>query len=172
MTSRSPAGSVATVGLLIGATLVWSSGEDMLFGLLLVVVMGGWGLVALERSVSLVRAVRDRRSGRLRSWAVGSLACLVALVGAAGLSAAGVPEDVRIRVSRRALVDAGERVLAGEHPARAGLYGLSDTTVSGDCALLETGTFMISSFGFAYCPTGGRAGFEPVGGALYEYSYD
>lgn len=160
------------VGLLAGATFVWSSGQDMFVGLLLLVVPVGWGLLALERVVSLLRAVRNRARGGLRSWAVGSLGCLVVLVGSVGICAAGVPEDVRVRLSRAALVDAGERVLAGEHPERAGLYGLSDTTVADDCALLETGTFAVSSFGIAYCPAGAPPGYHPVGGPLYEYSYD
>jgi len=160
------------VGLLVGATWVWSSGDDMFIGLLLVVVVGGWGLLALERLVGLVRAVRAPTPGWLRSWAVGSVGCLVALVGAVGVCATGAPEDVRIRLSRHALVDAGERVLAGEHPERAGLYGLGDTRIVGDCALLETGTFMISSFGFAYCPAGAPARYQPVGGPLYEYTFD
>jgi hypothetical protein len=63
-------------------------------------------------------------------------------------------------------------VLAGEHPTRAGLYGFSETSILEDCAMLETGTFAIDSYGFAYCPTGGRPGYEQLGGALYEYSDD
>jgi hypothetical protein len=161
-----------SVGVLVVTTLVWSSGEDMSIGWLLLVVPAGWGLLALHRAVTLVRAAREGVPRRLRPWAVGTLGCMVALVGTAGICAAGWPEDVRVRVSRGALVDAGERVLAGEHPIRAGLYGFSGTTVSGDCALLETGAFMIDSFGIAYCPAGAPSWYEPLGGALYEYSYD
>lgn len=165
-------GVAASVGLLMMATMVWSSGEDMFFGLLLIVVLGGWGLLALYGIVSFVQAARERAPSWFRRWSLGSLGCLVAFVGSAGVGAAGVPEDVRIRVSRGALVDAGERVLAGEHPTRAGLYGLGHTSVSGDCALLETGSFMISSFGFAYCPNGTAAGHEHLGGGLYKYFFD
>ena len=160
------------VGALVVTTLVWASGTDMSIGWLLLVVPAGWGLLALHRAVTLVRAAREGRPRQLQPWAVGTLGCVVALVGTAGICAAGWPEDVRIRVSRSALVDAGERVLAGEHPTRAGLYGLSGTTVSGDCALLETGAFMIDSFGIAYCPAGAPSRYEPLGGPLYEYAFD
>ena len=161
------------VGFLVAATLVWSSGEDMFFGLLLVIVLGGWGLVAVHGVASLVVAGHERAPQWFRRWAIGSIGGLVAFVGSLGIGAAGVPEDVRIRLSRDDLTNAGERVLAGEHPTRAGLYGLSETRVTDDrCALLETGNFAVSSFGFAYCPDGRRPGSEHLGGGLYKYSYD
>jgi hypothetical protein len=94
-------------------------------------------------------------------------------VGSVGIGVTGVPENARIALSRSALVDAGERVLAGQHPSRAGLYGFTRTEVSGDCALLQVGTVMIDSFGFAYCPTPTSARFEDdLGGGLYRYSFD
>jgi hypothetical protein len=96
----------------------------------------------------------------------------VAFLGSVGVGVAGAPEHVRIWLSRDALIDAGERVLAGEHPSRAGLYGFGQTSILDDCAVLETSTFMISSIGFAYCPTREPAAFEHLGGALYKYVYD
>ena len=64
------------------------------------------------------------------------------------------------------------RVLAGEHPSRAGLYGLGETTVVGDWAIPATGTFVMDSFGFAYRPTQAAPAFEHVNGGLYKYGYD
>ena len=161
-----------SVGFLVLATMVWSSGEDMFIGWMLLVVTGGWGLLAVYGIVSFVRAARVRPAHWLRQWALVWLGCLVAFLGSVGIGVAGAPEHVRIWLSRDALVDAGEQVLAGQHPRRAGLYGLGETSILGDCAMLETGTFVISSFGFAYCPTGEPTAFEHVGGALYKYVYD
>ncbi len=162
----------ASVGLLILATMVWLSGADMLIGWMLIVVLGGWSLVAIHASVSFVRLAPTRPPHWFREWAVVSLGCLAAFTASMGVGFAGVPEDVRIGLSRDALIDAGKKVLAGEHPARAGLYGFRDTRVSSACAMLETGGFAIDSFGFAYCPTRAPAGFEHVGGPLYKYTYD
>ncbi len=155
-----------SVGVLVLATMVWLSGDDMFFGSMLLVVTAGWGLLAVYGVVSFVRAARRRTGHWLREWAFVSLACLVAFVGSVGVGVAGLPEDVRIWLSRDALVDAGQRVLAGHHPSRAGLYGLGQTTVVGDCAMLETGSFAMDSFGFAYCPTHVPSAFELVDGAL------
>lgn len=162
----------AAVGFLVIATLVWMSGEDMLIGLMLLVVTGGWGLLAVYGIASFVRAARSRTSHWLQQWAIVWLGCVAALLGSFGLGIAGAPEGVRISLSRDSLIEAGERVLAGEHPTRAGLYGFSETSIVGDCAMLETGTFAIDSYGFAYCPTGERPGYEHLGGALYKYAYD
>lgn len=81
---------------------------------------------------------------------------------------------IRFRLSRDALVDAGRQVLRGEHPIRAGLYSFGETSVMGDCAMLRTGTFAISEFGWAYCPTGRPVppDSEHVEGQLYKYDFD
>jgi hypothetical protein len=162
----------AAVGFLVMATLVWMSGEDMLIGLMLLLVAGGWSLVAVYGIASFVRAARSRSSHWLQQWAIVWLGCLAAFLGSFGLGVAGAPEGVRISLSRDSLIDAGERVLVGEHPTRAGLYGFSETSIVEDCAMLETGSVAIDSFGFAYCPTGARPGDEHLGGALYKYSHD
>ena len=158
-------------GFLGVATLIWSSGGDMFIGLLMLLVLGGWGALGLWGFASFVRAARTRPIHWLRDWATVWLGCAVALLGSVAIGVTGAPEAVRIDLSRKALVDAGNSVLAGEHPDRAGLYGFSETRVSGDCALLETGTFAIDSFGFAYCPKGNPGGFEDLGGGLFKYYY-
>lgn len=164
----------ASVFLMSLATLVWLSGEDMLLGLMLVIVVLGWGLLFVYGVISSVRAARQREdrwaSQQLLGWLGGVLALTVLLV----LGFAGAPEKVRFRLSRDALVDAGERVLAGEHPTRAALYGFELTTIVEGCAMLRTGTAFIAEFGWAYCPTGRPAlpGFEHVEGALYTYDWD
>lgn len=162
----------ASVAFLTLATLVWSSGEDMFFGSMLLVVAAGWGLVGLYGIVSFVRAAQSRTRHWLRSVAVTWIGCVAAFLGSVGIGLAGVPEDVRIWLSRDALIDAGRQVLAGEHPTRAGLYGFGDTSIVDDCAMLETSTFAISSSGFAYCPTHEPTAFEHVGGSLYRYTFD
>ena len=155
------------------ATLVWLSGADMFFGSLLLLVLFGWGALGLLGGASFARAARVRREGWLHDWALVWVGCLAALVGSVAIGVTGVPENVRIALSRGALVDAGERVLWGEHPSRAGLYGFTRTEVSGGCALLQIGTVMIDSFGFAYCPTASSARFEDdLGGGLYRYLFD
>ena len=50
----------ASVAFLTLATLVWSSGEDMFFGSMLLVVAAGWGLVGLYGIVSFARAAQSR----------------------------------------------------------------------------------------------------------------
>ncbi|MDQ4096906.1 MAG: hypothetical protein M3144_03420, partial [Actinomycetota bacterium] len=57
-------------GLLAIATLIWSSGEDMFIGLMLLLVLGGWGALGLWGLASFVRAARVRTTGWLRDWAV------------------------------------------------------------------------------------------------------
>ena len=156
-------------GFLAIATLVWSSGGDMLIGLVLVLVLAGWSVLGLYGITSFVRAARTRLPHWLRDWASVWLGCLAALVASVGIAATGVPEDLRIAVSRGALIDAGEKVLAGDHPSRAGLYGFSETRLADGCAMLETGTFAIDSFGFAYCPTQSPTGFDALGGGLFKY---
>ncbi len=76
------------------------------------------------------------------------------MVGSVAVGATCGPEGVRLGLSRAVLVAAGEKVLAGEQPRRAGLYGFRNSFASGGCAFLEAGTFGIESFGFAYCPDG------------------
>jgi hypothetical protein len=165
----------ACVALLGFGTLVWLSGEDMLLGWMLLLVVVGWGLLAGFGIVSSVKAVR-RGTDRLarQRLVLGWIGCSLALFGSLGLGVAGVSADVRFRLSRHALVDAGERVLAGEHPTRAGLFALGRTSVMGECAMLRTGTFAVGEFGWAYCPTGRPVppGWEHVEGKLYKYEFD
>lgn len=47
---------------LAGARLVWTSGSDMFFGLLLLVVVGGWGALAAGGAASFVG--HPRRAGQ------------------------------------------------------------------------------------------------------------
>jgi hypothetical protein len=162
----------SSVGVLVLATMVWMSGSDMFFGSMLFLVVAGWGLLAVYGLISFARAARHRAGHWLQEWALVWLGCAVVFVGSLGVGVAGVPEDVRIRLSRDALIDAGQRVLAGEHPSRAGLYGFGRTTVVGECAMLEIGTIAVDSFGFAYCPAAAPPAFEHVNGALYRYAYD
>ena len=50
---------------------------------------------------------------------------------------------------------------------------VSHTEVSEGCALLETGTIFVDSFGFAYCPHAVHGGLEKdLGGGLYTSSFD
>lgn len=44
------------------------------------------------------------------------------------------------------------------------------TSVVDDCALLATAQFMIDSFGFMYCPAGGPAALDHIGGGLYQWN--
>ena len=161
----------ALTGLLTVSTLIWTSGADMLFGSMLILVVVGTIAFGLWCVASFVVAVRPRTHDWFHLWGTTWIGCIAVLVGCAGLGFVGVAEDVRIELSRSALIEAGENVLAGEHPDRAGLYGFQETIVSGDSALLETGTFAIDSFGIAYCPKGGRPGFTDLGGGLYAYSF-
>ncbi|MGH9225800.1 MAG: hypothetical protein ACRD2W_18900 [Acidimicrobiales bacterium] len=154
------------------ATLVWSSGEDMFFGSLLLVVLGGWAALGALGVAAFVSAARSRAPNGLCGWAIVWLGCHAALVGSVAVAVAGVPETVRIGLSRPGLIDAGETVLAGGHVNRAGLYGFSRTSVANGCALLETGTSFIDSFGFAYCPNGTPAGFDDLGHGLSHYHDD
>ena len=151
MTHR-PATALVGAALTL-ATLVWLSGTDMLLGMLLFVPLG-WAVLGACGLVSLVRAGRARTTHAWRRdeaplW----LGCLIGLVASTGLGLAGVPEHLRYVSSRPALVRAGEDVLDGGHPARAGLYGLRTTRVEDGCAVLVTATFFVSESGYAYCRT-------------------
>jgi len=164
----------ATVAVLVPSTLVWLSGLDMLVGLMLLFVPLGWGLLLAYGVLSFVRAVRLRRDRWLEQQAVGWAACLLACTVALQLGVLGVPEEVRFRISADALAAAGERVLAGEHPTRAALYTFERTRVEDGCALLTSGLFFISEYGWAYCPDRRLASpaFQHVDGALYTYDFD
>lgn len=98
----------------------------------------------------------------------------MAFLWSAGIRLAGLPEHVRIWLSRDGLISAGERVLAGETPPRAGLYGFRQTSIDRGCAMMETGIFFLDSLGFAYCPVGAPAASERhhLGGGLYKYAHD
>ena len=160
-------------GFMVVATLVWLSGPDMFFGSMLLLVLVGWGALGLLGVTAFVRAARSRPEGWLHDWAPAWVGCAAALVASVALGVTGAPEGARIALSRSALIDAGEKVLAGEHPCRAGLYGLGRTQVSGGCALLQIGTAFIDSLGFAYCPTGSSGRFDDdLGGGLYTFSFD
>lgn len=52
------------------ATLVWSSGDDMFFGLMLLLVLGGWGLLGLFGVASFVHAARSGSPRWLTRWAL------------------------------------------------------------------------------------------------------
>jgi len=161
----------SAAGFLVLATMVWSSGEDMFFGSLFLLVLGGWGLLGLVGVAWFIRSAWAHAEGWLREWALVWLGCATAFLGSVAVAVTGAPESARIELSRSALVDAGERVLAGEHPGRAGLYGLSSTEIRNGCAMLGTGA-AISSSGFAYCPAGSPSGFRDLGGGLYKNDAD
>jgi hypothetical protein len=163
---------VVSVVFLVVATMVWLSGFDMFLGSMLLVVVGGWALVAVCGIVTFARAARGGSERWFQRWTVVWLGCLVALVGSVGIGLAGVPDEARVRLSRGALRNAGERVLAGEEPSRAGLYGFRRTSIEGGCAMMETAIVAIDVVGFAYCPSGGPAAFEDLGGGLYQYHLD
>ncbi|MGI8685592.1 MAG: hypothetical protein ACR2MO_10985 [Acidimicrobiales bacterium] len=162
----------ASLGILVAATLVWLSGSDMFFGYLLLVVPLGWVVVAAYLIIATV--VDWRRGDSARPGLIASAAGVLALIAAVGVGFSGVAESVRIAASRDALTSAGQAVLAGGHPARAGLYGFEATSISEGCAILTSGTVFIGEFGWAYCPAGTPASsrFEYVGGALYTYTVD
>ena len=153
--------SVATL------TLVWLSSPDMFVGWLMLIVPLGWSLIGVFALVAVVT-----RSPRLHQPRVVWRVCLGTCLVSIGAGLMGVSEQIRIALSRDALVDAGQRVLAGERPTRAALYGLKHTSVSGGCALMTTGGLFIDSFGWAYCPDGAPEAFEPVGGSLYKFAFD
>jgi len=140
----------------------------------MIIVLLGWGLLGAYGILSFVRAARDRDERWLERQAIGWASCLLALTVTLQLGFLGAPENVRIWISADALADAGERVLTGEHPTRAALYGFDETRVEDGCALLTTSRFFISESGWAYCPNGDpRSGrFEHVQGALYTYFFD
>lgn len=161
-----------SVGLLVLATEVWLSGPDMFFGWILVVVVSGWSLVALVLMTGV--AIIWRRSGvrSLGSQMVACAACLLACVLSVGVGLFGVPEYVRMKLSRGALIEAGEAVLSGKNPARAGLYGFVATSVTEGCAILSTGSWALAEFGWGYCPDGTPPSqeFEHADGPLFTYS--
>jgi hypothetical protein len=171
--TRRTAVLVATcVAVLSLATLLWLSGEDMILGWMLIFVVVGWGLLV---AFGIVLSVRARRHRSVRHRLVlGWICCSLALTGSLAIGFAGVPEHIRFRLSRDALIDAGQQVLKGEHPKRAGLYSFDKTSVMGDCAMMRTGTFAISEFGWAYCPTGRPVppSSKHVEGQLYKYDFD
>lgn len=161
-----------SVAFLVVATMVWLSGFDMFIGSMLFVVAGGWGLLAAYGIVSFARAAQGGSERWFQRWTVVWLGCLVALVGSVGIGLAGMPEEARVWLSRGALTNAGERVLAGEQPTRAGLYGFRGTSIEGGCAIMDTAIIAIDVVGFAYCPTRAPAAFGDLGGGLYQYYLD
>lgn len=164
----------ATVAFLGPITLVWLSGTDMFIGWLLLIVPLGWGLLGAYGVLSFVRAARDRGDRWLERQAIGWTSCLVVSTVTLQLGWVGASENVRIWISADALASAGERVLAGEHPTRAALYGFDQTRVMDGCALMTTARLAIDESGWAYCPQGQPSSqpFNHVRGSLYSYSFD
>ena len=100
----------------------------------------------------------------------------VALITSLILGAFGVPGKIRLAVSAPALAQAGKRVLEGEEPKTARLYGFRETREQHGCAILTTQAIFIDEYGWAYCPQGpppaySKETFLPVGRDLYRYTF-
>lgn len=70
---------------------------------------------------------------------------------ALGVSLSGIPEGVRLRIEEPRIVAAGQQVLEGEAPGRAGSYRILDSWTVRDCAVMSTQSFFIDDHGVAYC---------------------
>lgn len=166
--------AAASVAFPATATLVWLSGVDMLIGLLFPCVIVAWAILGAFTFV-ISRRTADTAPRWRRVLAAGAAAAVT--VGTLG--ALGVPAAVRFAASARELANAGQRVLDGGSPGRAGLYGFSSTRVYGGCAILVTQNFFIDEYGWAYCPSGPpeirlvhKERFELRRGNLYAYAFE
>ena len=162
----------AAVSFLVIATLVWMSGEDMLIGLMLLVVIGGWSLLAVYGIASFVRAARSRSSRWLQQWAVAWLGCTTAFLGSFGLGIAGAPEGVRISLSRDSLIDAGERVLAGEHLTTRDSTGSARRASSGIAPFLRQALSRLSRSVLRTAPRAGDPGTKTSAARFTSTAYD
>ncbi len=151
----------AMIGLVVTGALLTMSGVDWLFGYLAIGVLAAW----LMTFALLVQRERAR-----------ALWCLIVCsVVAFGAGSVGLPDTVRMRASEPQLVAAGQQILAGEEPARAGTYTILSSWTDGECAVMETQTDPLlgfSSYGVAYCEG------QPESGSLthrfndlYDYAY-
>ena len=151
----------AMIGLVVTGALLTMSGVDWLLGYLAIGVLAAW----LMTFALLVQRERAR-----------ALWCLIVCsVVAFGAGSVGLPDTVRMRASEPQLVAAGQQILAGEEPTRAGTYTILSSWTDGECAVMETQTDPLlgfSSYGVAYCEG------QPESGSLthrfndlYDYAY-
>jgi hypothetical protein len=147
----------AMVGVVVVGILLTMSGVDWLYGYLPIAVLAAWLL-----TFSLL--VQRERARAL--WCL-----LVCSILAFGVGIVGFSSLVRLRVSEPQLVAAGQQILAGEEPTRAGSYTILSSWTDGECAVMETQDFFIDSHGVAYCEGPPGSGFFTHRfGQLYDYN--
>ena len=153
--------SPAMIGIVVTGALLTMSGVDWLFGYLAVGVLASW----LMTFALLVQRERAR-----------ALWCLIVCsVVAFGAGSVGLPDTMRMRASEPQLVAAGQQILAGEEPARAGTYTILGSWTDGECAVMQTQrdpVFGFSSYGVAYCEGPPESGsLTHRFNDLYDYAY-
>ena len=146
----------AMVGVVVVGILLTMSGVDWMIGYLPIAVFAAW----LLTFSLLVQRERAR-----------ALWCLVVCsIVAFGVGIVGLSSLARLRVSEPQLVAAGQQILAGEEPTRAGSYTILSSWTDGECAVMETQDFFIDSHGVAYCEGPAASGFFTHRfGRLYDY---
>lgn len=133
------------VVIVVAGTLVAVSGPDRVIGFLPVGMLGAWMLT--------FAFLVQRRQG----VALASLVILSVLAVGAGILS--IPSELRLRTSQGQIAAAGEQVLRGESPERAGSYWILDSWVDGDCAVMRTQSFVLDDYGVAYCAGEPASGF-------------
>jgi hypothetical protein len=145
------------VAITVVGILAALSGPDRVIGFLPVGLLGLWML-------TFAFLVQRRQGAALASLVVLS----VLAVGAGVLS---IPSEVRLRTSEGQIAAAGEQVLRGESPERAGSYWILDSWVDGDCAVMRTQSFVLDDYGIAYCAGSPDSGFlSHRFGRIYDYA--
>lgn len=147
----------AMVAVVVVGILAALSGPDLVIGFLPVGLLGVWML-------TFAFLVQRRHGVALASLAILS----VLAVGAGVLS---IPSEVRLRTSEGRIAAAGERILRGESPERAGSYRILDSWVDGDCAVMRTQSLVLDDYGIAYCAGEPDSGFlSHRFGRIYDYA--
>lgn len=148
----------AMVAIVVVGILAAVSGPDRAIGFLPVGLLGVWWLTFVF--------LAQRRQGT-------ALASLVALsLLAVGAGILSIPSEVRLRTSEGQIAAAGERILRGESPDRAGSYWILDSWVDGDCAVMRTQSFVLDDYGIAYCAGSPDSGFlSHRFGDVYDYAH-
>ncbi|MFN7150603.1 MAG: hypothetical protein ACK4V6_14145 [Microthrixaceae bacterium] len=148
----------AMVAIVVVGILAAVSGPDRVVGFLPIGMLGVWLL-------TLTFLVQRRQPVALASL----VALSVLAVGAGILS---IPSEVRLRTSEGQIAAAGERILRGESPERAGSYWILDSWIDGDCAVMRTQSFVLDDYGIAYCAGTPDSGFlSHRFGQIYDYAY-
>lgn len=145
--------TIVAVGVLLAM-----SGDDWMIGYLFVGVFAAW----LMTFALLLQRERAR-----------ALWCLIVVsIVAVGAGAVGLPSTIRLRFDEPQIVAAGQQILAGEAPTRAGTHHIVSSWADGECAVMETQELFFSRYGVAYCEGQPESGFLTRRfGDIYDYAY-